>query len=519
MRRTLAWQLAARYLLVLAALLGGSAAFQYVALQHFLLVAATDRLRTAARQPVHDYAAGLAEGTAPDAAAQTLVDSVSDRRTMAWVIGPDGSVWAEAGAAQALPPTLPSAQQPLAAGQTPSGTHPLPPSQPLSGPVSTSQPQPPRQSQPPKPPSSPGRPPGGPGQARPYVVGGQLVFPMPLPPVQGGGAPTLILATNLRDVLAVLGSEIRLLVLGGAAALVLGGASAVLAVRRALRPLTAISAAAERIAGGDLQVRAGRPGVPEEVAHLARAFDAMVDRLTAVLAEERATHQQMRRLLDDASHELRTPLTALSGTLEVLQGDAGDDPAVLREGLRIAYRQSRRMGSLVAGLLALARAERPEGLPLHPTDLGEVLLSIRPAAERAAADHRLQWTVPVGDLPVLGNPDALGGAVLNVLDNAVRYSPIGTEISVQARRAGDLAEVTVTDHGPGIPPECLPLVFDRFYRCPPAPGAPSQTGTGLGLAIVRSVMEQHRGTASIESAPGQGTTVRLALPLSTRQPD
>ncbi len=473
MRGTLAWQLTSRYLLVLAALLIASAGFQYVALRHFLLTAADDRLTAVARQPVAVYQAAVRSGVPVSTAAEDLVRSVAGPQTAAWVVGPGGSVWAAAaGPGHPKPPGLPKGRPHL----------PGPP------------------------------PPAGPGRA--LVSGGELVATVRLGPGRPGrqGPAVLVLGTRVRDVLAVLGSEVRLLLLGGIGALTLGGASGAWAVRRSLRPLREMTLVADRIAGGDLTARAGQAHAPDEVSRLAGAFDGMVDRLAAAIDEERATHQQMRQFLDDASHELRTPLTALSGTLEVLQGDAGRDLQAVREGLRSAYRQSRRLAGLVSGLLALARAERPEGLPLEPTDLQTVLTSVRPTAERLAADHHLQWEAPVAALPVLANADLLGGALLNVLDNAVRYSPLGAKIQLHAARRGDAAELTVADQGIGIPAQSLPHVFDRFYRCPPADSR-SAPGTGLGLAIVRSVMERHHGTATIESAPGQGTTVRLRLPL------
>jgi two-component system OmpR family sensor kinase len=480
-RRSLAWRLATRYLIALSALLFASAGFQYFALRHFLLTAASARLAAAVRQPLADYASELAGGVAPSAAAESLVRAIADPQTLAWVIGDGGGVLAEAaGPAHPRPPGTASSQQPLLAPV------PSPPPRPRPG--------------------------------HPQIVGGDLVLTAPLAQGPGSGAATLVVATRLQDVFAVLGSEVRLLVWGGVAALAVGGASGLLGVRQALRPLRAIAATADRITAGDLQVRAGQADAPEEVAHLARAFDAMVDRLAAAIADERATHQQMRRFLDDASHQLRTPLTALSGTLEVLQGDAGADPEAVRDGLRSAHRQARRLNNLVSGLLALARAERPEGLILQLVDVGEVLVAIRPAAERLAADHRLCWVAPAEPLPVLANADLLGGAVLSVLDNAVRYTGFGTEIRVEARRDGGVAEVSVADRGPGIAPEHLPHVFDRFYRCPPGADGPSPAGTGLGLAIVRSVMERHRGTALIESARGEGTTVRLRLPLRPAPP-
>lgn len=506
MRTTLAWRLAARYLFVLAAVLAASAAFQYFALRHFLVAAAADQLTATARQAGVEYSAELAAGTPAAGAARDVVDTVVDPRTRAWVVAPGGAVVAAAGPAIPPPP-----------GATP---RPLP---------------------------DPGPPPRLPartlrlGPQRYCITGGALVVISPLsggaggamvmPPAapgagSGGGPapadPTLLLAVPLAEVLTVLTSEVRLLIAGGVAALLVGGGGAALSVRRALRPLHMLTSTADRIAGGDIDLRAAHtplPALPDEVGRLTRAFDAMVDRLSASIEEERATHREMRRFLDDASHEMRTPLAALSGTLEVLQGEAGQDPAALRDGLRTAYRQARRLAALVSGLLALARAERPGGLAPQPVDLRAVLAAVRPAALRLAADHRLTWTVPDAPLPVLADGEALGGAVLNVLDNAVRYSPVGSDIAVDARSEGDAAEVAVTDHGRGIPEQYLARVFDRFFRVPPGDGAEAvPSGTGLGLAIVRSVLERHGGAATVESRPGAGTIVRLRLPLCPAAP-
>lgn len=456
MPRTLAWRLTARYLLVLAALLLASAGFQYVALRQFLLRAAAARLASEARTPLQAYREAVAAGTPPASAGAALLQALRTPRTEAQLAGPG-----------ALPP-------PAAAAGLRLPRLPLPPAAP----------------------------------PRVRVAGGFVYALLPLGPP---GPPLLLLATPVPDVLGVLGSELRLLLAGGLGALLLGGASAAWAVRRALRPLREITAVAGRIAAGDLGARAGQAGAPSEVAQLAGAFDAMVDRLAAAIAEERETHLQMRRFLDDASHEMRTPLTALTGTLEVLQGAAGGDPLALHEGLRSAHRQSRRLGALVRGMLALARAERPDGLPLAPVDLRGVLAGVRGAAERLAADHELHWEEGAEPLPVLANAELLGGAFLNVLDNAVRYSPLGGRIRVTAAREGATAVIAVADAGPGIAATDLPHVFERFYRG--GAGAAAPAGTGLGLAIVRSVLQRHGGQAEIASAPGRGTTVRLRLPL------
>ncbi len=483
MARTLAGQLILRYVVVLGLLLAASAAFQYVELRHFLLRAGELRLQADALQPLAMYRDAMRAGTSPLSAAATLARRAAGPQTHAWVVDPHGRVVASAsGPGHPAPPMLPTQTEP-----TPHGP---------AGRRGTAQAPGPRGLGPP----THGPPPGG------VLIDQQLVVIVPLGPNRG----SLVLATAAANLLGVLRRELRLLLLGGIAVAAAGAASAAVAVRQAFGPLRDIERVAGRIAAGDLEQRAGGRRAPAEVATLARAFDAMVDRLTAAIGEERSMRQQMRRFLDDASHELRTPLAALTGTLEVLQGDAGEDAGAVRAGLRAAYRQARRMASLVSGLLTLARADRPEDLPLQETDLGVVLAGVRPLAERVAADHDLRWVIPTRPLPVRANPDALGGAVLNVLDNAARYSPPGTTIQLGIEVHEHQAIIGIADRGPGIAPEHLPRLFERFYRAVPAGGPP---GTGLGLAITRSILRHHGGDATVESAPGIGTTVRLRLPL------
>ena len=483
MARTLAGQLILRYVVVLGLLLAASAAFQYVELRHFLLQAGTLRLQADALQPLATYRDAVRAGTSPTSAAATLARRAAGPQTHAWVVSPNGRVVARAaGPGNPAPPILPTRAGPTPRGHDHHGGAALAPEPRGFGPPGR------------------GMPPGG------ILIDHQLVAIIPLGPLHG----SLVLATAAANVLGVLRRELRLLLLGGLVVAAAGAASAAVAVRQAFGPLRDIERVAGRIAAGDLEQRAGGRRAPAEVATLARAFDAMVDRLTAAIGEERSMRQQMRRFLDDASHELRTPLAALSGTLEVLQGDAGEDADAVHAGLRAAYRQARRMASLVSGLLTLARADRPEDLPLQETDLGVVLAGVRPLAERVAADHDLRWNVPTRPLPVRASPDALGAAVLNVLDNAARYSPPGTTIRLGIEVQDHQAIIGVADGGPGIAPEHLPRLFERFYRAVPAGGPP---GTGLGLAITRSVLRRHGGDATVESAPGLGTTVRLRLPL------
>jgi two-component system, OmpR family, sensor histidine kinase BaeS len=289
-------------------------------------------------------------------------------------------------------------------------------------------------------------------------------------------------------------------------------AVAIRLVRSIAPPLGDLVDAAGRVEGGDYAVRV--PEVqrgPGELRGLGRAFNTMTARLEADEA-------QRRRLLADVSHELRTPLAVVQGNLEALiDGVYPADEAHLGPILE----ETRVIERLIGDLRTLSLAEAGT-LALHPesTDIGvliaEVIDGFRPRAKARGVEIRLEAS---NELPLVElDPIRIREVVSNLVDNALRYAGAGGLISLTARElpagtttAVDAApatlEIVVTDDGPGIAPELVPTVFDRFAK------TAESRGSGLGLAIARAIVEAHGGTISAASTPGTGTTMRVSLPL------
>ena len=233
---------------------------------------------------------------------------------------------------------------------------------------------------------------------------------------------------------------------------------------------------------------------------------------------------ELRRLEDvrtefvaNVSHELRTPLTAIHGYLETLLEGALEEPEHARKFLEIVFRHTERLGRLISDLAELSNIELGRiTLALAPTPLGEVVDSvvaiIGPRAARGGV--RLASTVPPGLVAVTADHDRLFQILINLVDNAVKYTPRGGDVRIGAEPiAGDRVEVTVTDTGIGIPRSDLPRITERFYRVDKARSR-ELGGTGLGLAIVRHLVLAHGGELAIESELDQGTTVRFTLPAA-----
>jgi two-component system, OmpR family, sensor histidine kinase MprB len=270
------------------------------------------------------------------------------------------------------------------------------------------------------------------------------------------------------------------------------------ATRHAVRPVTELTETAEHVARTrDLSRRIEAEG-DDELARLAASFNTMLEALDE-------SQRAQRQLVADASHELRTPLTSLRTNLEVL-GTNRDLPAGDRERLRRdLVAQLEELGELVGDLVELARDGEIAGDPPEPLRLDELVTAAVERARRHAP--QVEFDVDTEPCVVTGERARLDRAVANLLDNAAKWSPPDGTVEVRLRDG----ELTVRDHGPGIAPEDLPHVFDRFYRATAARG---RAGSGLGLAIVRQVAELHAGTVRAEAAPDGGALLRLALPVS-----
>ncbi|MFF2813168.1 ATP-binding protein [Streptomyces sp. NPDC058000] len=291
---------------------------------------------------------------------------------------------------------------------------------------------------------------------------------------------------------------------------VLGAATAGLWVARAaLKPVDRLTAAVEHVARTqDLTIRIPTDG-EDEIARLSRSFNAM----TAALAASRDLQQQ---LIADAGHELRTPLTSLRTNIDLLERSERTGrqiPAADKEALLVSVKaQMGELAALIGDLQVLSRT--PEASSGGASALRVVALHdiVGTALERARLrGPSLTITADLGPWYVRAEPAVLERAVVNLLDNAVKFSPSGG--TVEVRLAG--GALTVRDHGPGIPPDELPHVFERFWRSPSARSLP---GSGLGLSIVARTAEQSGGGVRLRNAPGGGTEALLTLPGAPTPP-
>jgi len=226
----------------------------------------------------------------------------------------------------------------------------------------------------------------------------------------------------------------------------------------------------------------------------------------------------------NASHELRTPLAALSGFIETLQGSARDDAKARERFLAIMQEQARRMARLIDDLLSLSRIElNAHRRPDAPVELIPIVRQVVDGLQTLARDRGVVIEVDANDaITVLGDRDELVRLFENLVENALKYGAAGKRVDVKLSR-GITAEseaeaiVSVRDYGPGIAPEHVPRLTERFYRVDVRESR-AQGGTGLGLALVKHILNRHRGRLSIESAPGAGATFTVHLPIVTPRP-
>ncbi|MDP2774429.1 MAG: HAMP domain-containing sensor histidine kinase, partial [Nocardioides sp.] len=293
--------------------------------------------------------------------------------------------------------------------------------------------------------------------------------------------------------------ELLLTLLG----LVTTGTLASTVVRRQLRPLREVAETAHAVAGlplasGDIGVTERVPehltDVRTEVGQVGSALNTLLEHVEGSLSARHRSEQQVRQFVADASHELRTPLTTIVGYAELARRRPGD-PEAAATALGKVEEESARMTRLVEDLLLLARLDAGRPLAHEPVDLTRVLLEAVEDARVLAPGHRWSLDLPEDSVEVLGDEQALHQVITNLLTNARKHTPSGTEVMVVLGDQG----FEVRDDGPGFPPELVAHAFERFARGDAARNR--EGGVGLGLALVHAIVTAHGGTVSLASEP------------------
>lgn len=294
-----------------------------------------------------------------------------------------------------------------------------------------------------------------------------------------------------------------LFLLGVPIALALSAVAIYAIVTTAFRPLSAMIRAAENVSGSNLSERVPSPQSRDEVFALASTLNTMMDRI------EQAFKAQ-KQFIADASHEIRTPLAIIRSELEYAQKRIGEVAA--RESLEAALHETDRMRKLSDDLLMLARLDSDTRATKFQRVRVDELLADCVKKMKTIADAKevaLSLTVDAA-AEIDGDEDKLRSAILNLVDNAIKYSNVRGNVDIVSGHAGKGVEITVRDQGEGIEPEERDHIFKRFHRA--ASSRSRHDGSGLGLAIVQLIVGLHNGELTVESQPGKGSTFRIFLP-------
>lgn len=335
-----------------------------------------------------------------------------------------------------------------------------------------------------------------------------------------GGTVIVQYGRRLSDLNATIHRVELLLLLGVMAGTALALLAGIAIARRAMAPIAELTSTAEQIARTrDPSLRMPEPAADDEVAELARTLEGMLRELDAAHAETEQTLARQRQFVADASHELRTPLTSVLANLELLSESLHGEEA---DAARSALRSSRRMRRLVADLLLLARSDVGRIVRREPCDLAQIV--VEAAAELGPVSDRHEISIDAQPVIVEASRDELHRLALNLIENALRHTPPGTEIRVSTSTDEQgRAQLVVEDDGPGVPERLADSLFERFVR-----GAGDRGGSfGLGLAIVRAVAESHGGRVVLEQThPGAQTpgarfvvTLPASAPASRASPE
>jgi signal transduction histidine kinase len=319
----------------------------------------------------------------------------------------------------------------------------------------------------------------------------------------------VLLAATRLDLLDQFSNQVRLyFILIGVILLLIVGVGSYLVTGRALRAVNNVAQQARKIeTSHDLSQRIRDPGTDDEIGDLVKTFNQMLERLEMAFAAQ-------RRFVADSSHELRTPITVIRGNLHLLR--KAKDPDERTELLNITEGEISRLNRMVNDLLYMAQMQAGYDLKpvLRPVELDGLILDVFALARSMAAlkDQRIVLVhEDVATVP--GDRDQLQHLLLNLIDNAVKYTPQGGVVTLGLWADEGWARIEVGDTGPGVNDEEVPLLFDRFYRTQEARKT-ARDGAGLGLSIVKAIADAHNGRVEVYSKVGEGTTFRIWLPMS-----
>ena len=323
----------------------------------------------------------------------------------------------------------------------------------------------------------------------------------------------VVLALPLDSVDDAVANLVTVGVIGAAVILVTLGLVAWWVIRLGIRPVKRMTGAATAIAAGDLSQRVPEAEARTEAGELGIALNQMLGRIEDAFDERARTEDRLRQFVADASHELRTPVATIRGYSELYRTGALDEPDALADAMRRTEQEAIRMGALVDDLFLLARLDQGRPLESEQVDLGDLARDAAADARAVDPGRRVDAdTDGAGALVVRGDEARLRQVFANVMGNALVHTPPGTPVQIRARRDDGRAVVEITDRGPGMTDEVAAHAFERFFRADPARSR-HRGGSGLGLAIVDATVRAHRGTVSLRTAPGDGTTVRFEIPV------
>ncbi len=344
------------------------------------------------------------------------------------------------------------------------------------------------------------------GHERAHTQGDGMTAVAPLRQ-EGRVVGAVLLSQPLRDVTAVLADLRARLALSAVVSLVLSALVGLVLARAIARPVRELTRAANHLAQGNFDYPLDA-SAPDELGELARAFRSMSGDL-------RRTLQARSDLVTNVSHELRTPLTAVKGLVETLRDGAVNDLDVRDKFLASIEGETDRLIRLVNDLLTLSRADAQAlALRRERFDVTDLARSCADELAAHASAQNVSISVEGPSVHVHADADRIRQVLVNLLDNAIRYSPPGETVTVSVGQDDILPHsvtVSVQDHGPGIPPEEQARVFERFYRADKSRARKGEGGAGLGLSIAQTLIEAHGGHITLKSSPGQGTTVRFSL--------